>query len=240
MNLGPGRAGTNAGLYSGLGEEAQEALPVRAHIPTLFVGPPVMPAGFGTVAAGGHVAPATAAVPAVVEEEPLAIGRLAQAHDVQIVGSKQVGRGLRHWPDKQLQGAGGGAPAPGITAVLGPKRTMPQRRSGLLAGYPKVGGAGPATLREGGKHSIDRLAQRNGRRESAARFEGMALGVGAKLLGLLLPHNLGLARERNKVQAVRQVIVSPFGIVATAHRVGKVKGQLPARKIELKLRLPKF
>ena len=63
----------------------------------------IMPASLRLVAAGLHIAPATAVVLADVQEEPAAIFGGAGLHIMQLIRGQQVRRRTRYHPENALQ-----------------------------------------------------------------------------------------------------------------------------------------
>ena len=103
----------------------------------------VVTAGFLAVAAGLHVAPAAAAVAAVVEEEPLAIGGLAFANGGASVRGKKLGSRLRHRPQYAVEKIASVAlPFPAIITVPSRQFAVLQRHQRKVVDLLDVCGKG--------------------------------------------------------------------------------------------------
>src|SRR5512146_2792799 len=77
-----------------------------------------MAPSLGSITAARHIAPAAAAIAAVIQEQPLAIRRLAPAHQLQFLGGKQLRGRLRDGPQNVLERILATAlPLPAITAI---------------------------------------------------------------------------------------------------------------------------
>ncbi len=185
------------------------------------------------IAAGLHVAPAAAAIAAVIEEKPLTVGRLAPAHIAQSAGGEKIGGGLRYWPQDVVQRIlAVRLPLPAIAAVGAGQRTVLQRLDGKIVDDVEVGRGRRLALRDGRKDAIDRLAQLNCFAQDLLRAHGMLPGKGPQCTRLSGGDGSRLLGETDEVGKRLEVVFAPLRIVAAADSVGQVKAEISARKIE--------
>jgi len=85
----------------------------------------VMAPGFLAVAAYLHIAPAAAAIAALVEEKPGAVGRFAHAHCVELRRSEEFRRRLRNRPQDALQ------PVPGVPIPFPAEAILSSRQAAV-------------------------------------------------------------------------------------------------------------
>ena len=203
----------------------------------LLMGSPVMPAGLLAVAADFHIAPAAAAVAAVIEKQPAAIRSLAEAHSPQILGGQQLSGRLRRGPRDSLQRSPAiGPPLPSVSAVGRNQATMAQRLQRAIVNHVEIAGGDSLFLRDGQEHTIRRFAQGKCCSQSLARLGGVLLRIGAQLGSLPGGEHARLPGKGHQVGIALQVILAALRTPAPADGVGQIERELPAREIELKVR----
>ena len=198
----------------------------------------VVTAGFLAIAAGLHVAPAAAAVAAVVEEEPLAIGRAAFANGGASVRGKKLGSRLRNRPQNAIGTVSSvGLPFPTIIAIRSRQFAVLQGRQRKIVDPLDVRGRGMFACGNGGEGAIEAFAKDDGFAEGAARSGSVATGAGAQVGGQLRRQQLGLICECDQVGIAVKVFGAALRKVAVAYGVGEIKAKLSAAEIELISRL---
>lgn len=141
----------------------------------------VVTPGFLAVAAGLHVAPAAAAVAALVEEEPLAIGGPAFANGGASFRGQKLGSRLRDRPQYAIeQIASVGLPFPAILAVPLRQFAVPQRRQCKVVDLLDVCGRDMLPRSYGGESAIEAFAENDGLAEGASRCGMVAARAGAQ------------------------------------------------------------
>lgn len=131
----------------------------------------VVSARFLAVAARFHIAPAPTAVAAVVEEEPLAIGRSTFTNGGAIFRGKKIGSGLGNGPENTLEKIRAvGLPLPTIVAVRADQFAMLQRLEREVVDLLDVLETGMLTCGQCGKGPVESLAEDNGFAEHASTF----------------------------------------------------------------------
>ena len=96
---------------------------------------------FRAVAAALHVAPAAAAVAAVVKEQPLAVSGFAEAHGLEFRGGEKIRRRLSYRPKDALERVLGiRPPLPSIAAVRAGQRAVLRGIEGLIVNSAQIGG----------------------------------------------------------------------------------------------------
>src|ERR1019366_3897317 len=194
----------------------------------------VVTAGFLAVAAGLHVAPAAAAVAAVVEEEPLAVGGTAFANCGAIFRGKKFGSRLRDRPQYAIEKITSvGSPFPAIIAVCLRQFAVLQRRQRKVVNLPDVCGTGVLACGDGGEGAIEAFAQDDGFAEGASRSGRVAVGAGAQTGGRLWRQKLGLICERHQVRIAVKVFGAALRKVAVAYGVGEIKAKRSPAEIEV-------
>lgn len=197
-----------------------------------------MPAGLLAIAASRHVAPAPAAIAAVVQKQPFTIRRLAETHDSQLLRSEQLGRGLRHGPQDSVKRiAALRLPLPAIAAVHPRKTAMLQRFQREVGDQIQIGRRRRSTLRDRRKRPVDRFPQLDRFQKTPSRQTAVLLRTAQQFAGSSRRDDSGLPRECQQVTIALEMIVAPFGVPTPADRVGEVERQLPARQIKLEFPL---
>jgi hypothetical protein len=195
----------------------------------LCVGALVVTPGFLAIAAGLHVAPAAAAVAAVVEEEPLAVGGPAFANGGASLRGKKLGSRLRDRPQYAIeQIASLGLPFPAIIAVPSRQFAVLQRRQRKVIDLLNVCGRGVLAYGDGGEGAIEAFAENDGFAEGASGSARVAARVGAQAGGQLRRQQLGLIRERHQVRIAVKVFGAALRKVAVAYGVGEIKAKRSA------------
>lgn len=194
----------------------------------------VVTPGFLAVAAGLHVAPAAAAVAAVVEEEPLAIGGPAFANGGASVRGEKLGRRLRDRPQYAIeQIASVGLPFPAIITVPSRQFAVLQRLERRLVDPLDVCGRDMLSCGDGGEGAIEAFAENDGFAEDASRSGRVAARVGAQAGGQPRRQELGLICERHQVRIAVKVFGAALRKVAMAYGVGEIKAKRSPAEIEV-------
>src|ERR1019366_6158757 len=161
------------------------------------VGALVVAPGFLAVAARLHVAPAAAAVAAVVEKEPLAIGGPAFANGGASGRGEKFGSRLRDRPQYAIEKiASVGLPFPAILAVPSRQFAALQRHQRKVIDLLDVCGRGM-----------------------------LPRGEGAQAGGQLRRQQLGLIRERDQVRIAAKMFGAALRKAAVAYGVGEIKAK---------------
>src|ERR1019366_231418 len=190
------------------------------------VGALVVAPGFLAVAARLHVAPAAAAVAAVVEKEPLAIGGPAFANGGASVRGEKFGSRLRDRPQYAIEKiASVGLPFPAILAVPSRQFAALQRHQRKVIDLLDVCGRGMLPRGDGGESAIEAFAQNDGFAEGASRSGMVAAGAGPQAGGQLRRQQLGLIRERDQVRIAAKMFGAALRKAAVAYGVGEIKAK---------------
>lgn len=193
---------------------------------------------FLAVAAGLHVAPAAAAVAAVVEEEPLAIGGPAFANGGASFRGEKFGSRLRHRPQYAIEKiASVGLPFPAIITIPLRQFAVLQRHQRKVIDLLDVCGRDMSPGGDGGEGAIGAFAEDDGFAEGASRSGMVAVGAGAQAGGQLRRQQPGLICERDQVRIAAKMFGTALRKVAMAYGVGEIKAKRSAAWIELISRL---
>ena len=185
-----------------------------------------MAPGFLAVAAGLHVAPAAAAVAALVEEKPLAVGGPAFANGGASVRGKKLGSRLRDRPQYAIEKiASVGLPFPAILAVGSRQFAMLQRRQRKVIDLLDVRGAGVLPCGDGGEGAIEAFAENDGFAEGASGSARVAARVGAQAGGQLRQEEFRLLRERHQIGIAVKVFGAALRKMAMAYGVGEIEAK---------------
>ena len=197
----------------------------------------VMTAGFLAVAAHLHVAPAAAAIAALVEEEPGAIGRFAHAHRAELRGSEELRRRQRNRPQNAIQYQPGvRIPLPAI-AILNPHQpAMDHCPEGEVVDLLQIAGRDGGALGQRREYTIEAFAIRNGCPQAGLLFAAAAPCLEAQLSGMLERYNLRLLGEGDEIVVAVNVVCGVLGKLAAADGVGKIQAEDAAAQVKLVLR----
>src|ERR1019366_6088064 len=195
------------------------------------VGALVVAPGFLAVAARLHVAPAAAAVAAVVEKEPLAIGGPAFANGGASVRGEKFGSRLRDRPQYAIEKiASVGLPFPAILAVPSRQFAALQRHQRKVVDPLDVCGTGIPACSDGGESAIEAFAQNDGFAEGASRSGRVAARAGAEAGGQFWGAGVWLdprkPADRHGCQGVRRGVAEGGGGLRCWRNQGKALRRL--------------
>ncbi len=186
----------------------------------------VVAPGFLAVAAGLHVAPAAAAIAALIEEEPLAIGGAAFADGGASVRGKKLGSGFRDRPQYAIEKiASVGLPFPAIATVGSRQFAVPQGLERKAIDLLDIFGMGTFSCGDGGEGAIEAFAEDDGFAEGAPRSGMVAAGAGAQASGQFRRQQFRLLRERHQIAIAVKVFGAALRKMAVAYGVGEIQAQ---------------